>query len=318
MTELHVFYALVVLAAVFVAEAVYLLFSETRSNRDRVNRRMRLSDPDGDRQAVLIRLRKERGISAGGEVEGPVAALTRLVVQSGTTFGISKLLIVSAVGGAGLALAVFVMRRDLTETGIAWAFGTFVAPVMVLRFMRGRRRKIFGNQLPEAIELIVRSLKAGHPVPVAIGMVGRELADPIGTEFGIVADEVTYGSDLVSAMRKMQSRVGQEDLPLFITAVSIQATSGGNLREILQSLADVIRQRIKMRRKIRAISAEGRISAYFLTAMPLLLMAAIHVMSPDYYGEVWGENLTKVGLAGAGFWLLLGNLMMKRMIAFRF
>jgi tight adherence protein B len=318
MSEIHVFYALVVLAAVFVAEAVYLLFAETRSNRDRVNRRMRLSDPDGDRQAVLIRLRKERGMSSTGEVEGPLAALARLVVQAGLTIGLPRLVAFSLAGGLALAAAVLVLRRDLTETAIVWVFGTFLVPIMVLRFLRGRRRKIFGNQLPEAIELIVRSLKAGHPVPVAIGMVGRELADPIGTEFGIVADEVTYGSDLVSAMRKMQTRVGQEDLPLFITAVSIQATSGGNLREILQSLADVIRQRIKMRRKIRAISAEGRISAYFLTAMPLLLMAAIHVMSPDYYGDVWGENLTKVGLAAAGFWLLMGNLMMKKMIAFRF
>ena len=115
--------------------------------------------------------------------------------------------------------------------------------------------------------MIVRSLKAGHPVPVAIGLVARELPDPIGTEFGLVADEVTYGSDLVTALRKMQGRVGQEDLPLFITAVSIQSSTGGNLREILQGLSDVIRQRIKMRRKIQSISAEGRISAYFLTAL---------------------------------------------------
>jgi tight adherence protein B len=257
-------------------------------------------------------------MSATGEVEGSLAALGRLVAQAGLTIGLPRLVAFSVIGGLALTVLVFVTRQSLLETASAWAFGTFLAPLMVLRFLRNRRRKSFGNQLPEAIELIVRSLKAGHPVPVAISMVGRELGDPIGTEFGIVADEVTYGSDLVSALRKMQARVGQEDLPLFITAVSIQATSGGNLREILQSLADVIRQRIKMRRKIRAISAEGRISAYFLTAMPVLLMLAIHVMSPDYYGDVWDENLTKIGLAGAGFWLLMGNLMMKKMIAFRF
>lgn len=317
MTELHVFYALAILAVVFVAEAAYLLLSETKSTRDRVNRRMRLSDPDGDRQAVLVRLRKERGISANGDVDA-LAVLGRLVAQAGLTIGLPKLIAFSLVAGAGLGGAAFFMWQDFLKAAGVLAFGTFLLPLIVLRFLRGRRRKLFGNQLPEAIELIVRSLKAGHPVPVAIGMVGRELADPIGTEFGIVADEVTYGSDLVSALRKMQGRVGQEDLPLFLTAVSIQATSGGNLREILQSLADVIRQRIKMRRKIRAISAEGRISAYFLTAMPILLMLAIHVMSPDYYGDVWGQSLTQIGLAGAAFWLLMGNVMMKKMISFRF
>ena len=95
-------------------------------------------------------------------------------------------------------------------------------PIMVLRFRRKRRHKLFGMQLPEALELITRSLKAGHPVPVAIAMVAREMPDPIGTEFGVVADEVTYGSDLVSALHNLYERVGQEDLPLFVTAVSIQ------------------------------------------------------------------------------------------------
>ena len=103
-------------------------------------------------------------------------------------------------------------------------------PFVVLRFLRKKRHKRFGIQLPEALELITRSLKAGHPVPVAIAMVAREMPDPIGTEFGVVADEVTYGSDLVSALHNLYRRVGHEDLPLFVTAVSIQATTGGNLR----------------------------------------------------------------------------------------
>jgi tight adherence protein B len=317
MTELQVFYAFVVLSAVFAAEAGYLLLSETRSTRDRVNRRVRISGPDADRQAVLVRLRKERGIAASGESEG-MAALARLVAQAGLTIGLPKLAVFAAGSGVLLAVITLFWRQSLLEAAVALAFGALVLPLLVLRSIRNRRQKRFGNQLPEAIELIVRSLKAGHPVPVAIGLVGREMADPIGTEFGIVADEVTYGSDLVSALRKMQFRVGQEDLPLFLTAVSIQATSGGNLREILQSLSDVIRQRIKMRRKIRAISAEGRISAYVLTAMPILLLIAVNVMSPGYYGDVWGETLTHLGLAAAGGWLLMGNLMMKKMTSFRF
>ncbi len=318
MSEKQLILAGVVVAVVFVVEAIYLLMAETRSTRDRVNRRVRLSDPDGDRQAVLVRLRKERGISASGEVDASMAALARLVAQAGITIGIPKLVALSVGSGIALSMLVFFLRGSVIEAVASLVLGGMLLPLLALRMLRSRRCKRFGNQLPEAIELIVRSLKAGHPVPVAIGLVGREMEDPIGSEFGMVADEVTYGSDLVSALRKMQTRVGQEDLPLFLTAVSIQATSGGNLREILQSLSDVIRQRIKMRRKIRAISAEGRISAYVLTAMPIMLMIAIQFISPDYYGEVWGERLTHVGLICAAGWLVMGNLLMKKMISFRF
>src|SRR6185369_17926628 len=125
-----------------------------------------------------------------------------------------------------------------------------------------------------------------------IAMVAREMPDPIGTEFGVIADEVTYGSDLVSALHNMFGRVGHEDLPLFVTAVSIQNTSGGNLREIMDGLANTIRERGKLRRKVRAISTEGRMSAYILTAVPALLMAGIMVLMPNFYASVWGEPLT--------------------------
>ena len=104
---------------------------------------------------------------------------------------------------------------------------------MFLRMRRNGKLNRFGQQLPEAIDLITRSLKAGHPVPVAISMVAREMPDPIGSEFGMVADEVTYGSDLVTALSNMYARVGHPDLPLLVSSVSIQSTTGGNLREIL-------------------------------------------------------------------------------------
>ena len=135
--------------------------------------------------------------------------------------------------------------------------------------MRKRATKAFGAQLPEAIDVMVRSLRAGHPVPVAIAMVAREMPDPIGSEFGIVADEMTYGTDLETAMRNLYFRVGQEDLPLFVTAVAIQGSTGGNLGEILENLSRVIRQRFKMRRKIRALAAEGQILALILSSLPI-------------------------------------------------
>lgn len=129
------------------------------------------------------------------------------------------------------------------------------------------------------------------------------MADPIGTEFGIVTDEMTYGSDLETAMRNLHFRVGTDDLPLFVTAVGIRRSTGGNLDEILE----VIRERFKMRRKIRALASEGRASTLILSALPI----------GDFYADVWGQNLTKIGLTLAGCWMCVGNFIMYRMVNFR-
>jgi tight adherence protein B len=180
--------------------------------------------------------------------------------------------------------------------------------------MRGRRQKIFGGQFPDALDIIVRSLRAGHPVPIAITMVARQTADPIGSEFGIVADEITYGADLETAMRNLYFRIGSDDLPLFVTAVAIQSSTGGNLGEILNNLSSVIRQRFKMRRKIRALAAEGRASAMILSSLPIVMFIIVQVVAPEFYASVWQEDLTKTILGAAISWMGLGNFIMYRMV----
>jgi tight adherence protein B len=160
-------------------------------------------------------------------------------------------------------------------------------------------------------------LRAGHPIPVAIAMVGREMPDPVGGEFGMVADEVTYGADMETAMRSLYHRVGQDDLPLFVTAVAIQGSTGGNLSEILQNLSGVIRLRFKMRRKIRALAAEGRFSALLLSGMPVAMFFVLKLLAPQFYGEVWDEEITKMGLAIAGAWMMFGNVIMYKLVNFK-
>ena len=196
-------------------------------------------------------------------------------------------------------------------------FSAIIAPYLFLRIKRGRRRKAFAAQFPDAIDIIVRSLRAGHPVPIAISMVGRELPDPIGSEFGIATDEITYGADLETAMRNLYFRVGQDDLPLFVTAVAIQGSTGGNLSEILENLSAVIRQRFKMRRKIRALAAEGRASALILSSLPIAMFGIINLVSPDFYSSVWHESITKVALAMACCWMGIGNFIMYRLVNFK-
>jgi tight adherence protein B len=155
-------------------------------------------------------------------------------------------------------------------------------------------------------------------VPIAINMVAREMKDPIGSEFGIISDEITYGADLETALRNLYFRIGQDDLPLFVTAVAIQGSTGGNLGEILENLSGVIRQRFKMRRKIRALAAEGRASALILSSLPIVMFLVIQFVSPDFYAGIWEEDLTKKALVVAGTWMGIGNLIMYRMVNFRF
>ena len=188
---------------------------------------------------------------------------------------------------------------------------------LFLRIKRGRRHKAFASQFPDAIDIIVRSLRAGHPVPIAISMVARELPDPMGSEFGVASDEITYGADLETAMRNLYFRVGQDDLPLFVTAVAIQGSTGGNLSEILENLSAVIRQRFKMRRKIRALAAEGRASALILSSLPIAVFGIVNLVSPEFYSSIWHESITKVILGVAGCWMGIGNFIMYRLVNFK-
>ena len=233
------------------------------------------------------------------------------------TLGLGKILMFSGIGAVVAFGVGLLWRHDMLQAFLLSLFCGTVVPYAVLRFLRGRRQRAFGAQFPDALDIIVRSLRAGHPTPVAINMVAREMADPIGSEFGIVTDEITYGADLETALRNLFFRIGQDDLPLFVTAVAIQGSTGGNLGEILQNLSAVIRQRFKMRRKIRALAAEGRASALILSSLPIAIFLMIQFVAPDFYASVWSEDITKKALAGAGAWMGLGNLIMYRLVNFK-
>ncbi|MCB1456941.1 MAG: type II secretion system F family protein [Nitratireductor sp.] len=315
---IHVFYISSVISAILFVEAGYMLFATNSDGRKRINRRMAASDASKvSQKQILVQLRKERGLDENGKMTMPLVWLNRLFVQAGITTGIPRAMGYWAGGSAIATLAVMFLTRSVMITLVAIPVIWLIAPLVYLRFRRNSKMNKFGKQLPEAIDLITRSLKAGHPVPVAISMVAREMPDPIGTEFGMVADEVTYGSDLVTGLMGMYERVGHGDLPLLVSAVSIQSTTGGNLREILESLSKVVRDRLKMKAKVKAISAEGRMSAIFLTAMPVILFIVLLLLMPDYYGGIWQYSQTYYGFGFLLFWLTSGNLLIMKMVSFK-
>jgi tight adherence protein B len=314
---IYLVYLLVAASAIFGFEAFYLLCFSGASYRTNVNRRLRLLKDKTDRESILIQLRRERGLTGGGNYRLSVVAFNKLVLQSGLTHGIGKIIVFVAIETAAAFAITLLIRRSFMEAALVSLFCGTLLPYLVLRILRGRRQKKFGAQFPDAIDIIVRSLRAGHPVPTAITMVAREQADPIGSEFGIVADEITYGADLETAMRNLYFRIGQDDLPLFVTAVAIQSSTGGNLGEILENLSKVIRERFKMRRKIRSLAAEGRASALILSSLPIGMFLVINLVSPNFYASVWKEDITKIALMGAGTWMGIGNFIMYRLVNFR-
>jgi tight adherence protein B len=292
-----------------------LLFASRRAYRRRVS--SRLSGPAlSSTRSDLMGIRRDRSLSPEGHYSIPVIPLNQLILQSGATvglYGIAASMLCLFAGGYLIAFAV--QKSHLVAFAAASLLGVG-GPLLVLKSMRSRRQRRFEEQLPDAIDILVRSLKAGHAIPVAIHTVARQMADPLGGEFAITAGELTYGLDLETALVNLRSRVGQIDLGLVVLAVSIQSKMGGNLAEILSNLSRVIRGRFRLRRKAKALSAEGRFSAVALSIIPIMLFGILSIIAPTYYGLIWNEPIVKPALLGAGVWLVIGNVIMYRMVRF--
>lgn len=305
------------MAVIFLAEALYLGIIAPARARRAINRRLRVQhDVSGGEQA-MIRLKAERGID--DQNPSVVGGLRRLLVQSGLSLTPGRFLtIVVALSVVTVALLMVFTSLSTSLCGaIGVGIGLFM-PLLVVRFIRKRRMNAFAAQLPDALDVVVRSLRSGHPVPTALTLVGREMADPIGTEFGLTTDELTYGLDLPRALQNLAARVGVADMSLLVTAVSLQSSTGGNLGEVLENLSRVLRDRFQLKRKVRSLSAEGRFSAYGLTIMPIAIFFAIYLPNPHYYSDVWHEPTFQIMMGGLVIWKIIGDLMIYKMINFKY
>jgi tight adherence protein B len=313
-----IFYITSAVAAIFIGESLYVAVSGALGRKRGINRRVRTQGGGLSNEEALIEFRRERGIVEGGSLDA-IGDLSRLLIQSGLRLTLVRLLsMMFGIGAIAFAAPFF-----LTKIGLVWSLlaalivGT-MTPLLILRRARSRRQAKLASQLPDAIDVIVRSLRSGHPIPVAMSMVGREMADPIGTEFGMAVDEMTYGLNTEQALKNMSERTGAADLSLLVIAVSLQTSTGGNLSVILSNLAKVMRERFQLRRKVRSLSAEGRISAYGLTIIPILLFLWLNFRAPHYYGDVWNEPIFLPVMIGAAIWGLIGDLIMFKMINFKY
>ncbi len=309
-------YVLIFFSGFLALQALFGLARSARSGHV-VNQRLRAENSSASGHEALIILRKSRALDGAGEFAFAVRWFNRLVTRSGLPFRLPEWLLAAlllALGGTG---GGFMLSHNVF---IALAGGLIcgaLLPLLFLRWCAARRSKKLGEQLASALDIIVRSLSAGHPVPSAVALVGREMPDPIGSEFGMVSYEISYGASLTQAVGRLAERVGHPDIDLFAATVRLQERTGGNLAELLAVIADTVRERQKMRLKISAASSEGRASALILTAAPFVVGGVLQLMSPDFYGAVIHEKAVHIGLAGLLVWMMLGNLVMRKMINFK-
>jgi tight adherence protein B len=324
----YLIYGAIFLCALLLVEGVYYLVNDNVGRASTVNRRMQLlASGQSNREVYETLLRRTASnLSAYGLAGRIYSALDHLVMQAGITLPTVRILMFMVGLAAFAFIAILVLARTTFIPSVmplpmaALLGGVLIGfgfPLLHINSKRAARLKKFGEQLPDALDVMVRSLRAGHPVSAAMNLVTREMPDPIGTEFGIAVDEMTYGLDLRDALENLGDRVKVKDFQYVVVSISIQHDTGGNLAEVLAGLSKVIRDRYKLFRKIRALSGEGRMSALVLSVLPFITFTVIFTLSPGYYKSAWGDPLfMPIAVGGAGA-MLFGIFVMYRMVNFR-
>ncbi|KKZ85223.1 pilus assembly protein TadB [Rhizobium phaseoli] len=316
--NLTLVYAAVFTAALVAVEAIMRGYFKTSERHRAVNHRLSLLEISDDRRKAYGDMLKERGVAGSWRQIPVMQRLLQFYAQSGIKFEATRFGLFAIAGALLTWLVVqFLVPSNLFRVPI-FLLICLLIPALVVWRARARRMKTFELKLPEALDVATRSLAAGHPLPAAIALVAREMPDPIGTEFGLLTDELTYGVTLDDALVNLADRVGVEDLNLLAISLSVQAGTGGNLVEILQNLSKTLRDRTMLRAKVRAISSEGRITAIFMSAYPFLLYAMIKTLSPTYFDPVWDSGHGTTVVCALLVVMAIGNVILYKMVNFEY
>lgn len=311
-------YSAVFVAAVVSVEAMLRSYFSTSARHSAVNHRLSLLEGSGDHRKTYRDMLKERGLAEDWRSRRLMQRLRQYYTQSGIKFDAKRF----ALYGIAGALLVWLVVQYLVPSNLIripiFVTVCLLIPVVVIWRARASRMRKFTVKLPEALDVANRSLAAGHPLPAAIALVAREMPDPIGTEFGLLSDELTYGVTLDDALVNLADRVGVEDLNLLAISLSVQAGTGGNLVEILQNLSKTLRDRYMLKAKVKAISSEGRITAIFMSAYPFLLYGMIKTISPTYFDPVWESGHGTMIVTVLLVIMAIGNLILYKMVNFEY
>ena len=281
---------------------------------ERLDRRLReLSKPEVKNESVLLAQKRAGGVDQLMSGTDAGSWLAKLIEQSGvaTTPGTIVIMSVGMTALFGLMGLVFARRW---EAALAASIVGMVLPIGFLRFKRKQRMKKFEEMFPEALDLLARAIRAGHAFQTAMGMVADELPPPVGIEFKKSFEQQNYGLPLKEALNQLSERVPLMDVRFFVTAVQIQRETGGNLAEILDNLAHVVRERFKILRQVRTHTAHGRFTGYVLLALPAALAVALSFISPEHIRTLFTTRMGQTMVMGAIVMQTIGFFWIKKVI----
>ncbi|MDC8759256.1 type II secretion system F family protein [Janthinobacterium fluminis] len=319
----YIFATLIFVAVVLLIEGLYLSWNSSKGpEAERVARRLRVMSAGshgGEQNVTMIRKRLLSKTPAFQRIllEIPrVHGLDRLLEQSGLSWSVAEF-------GALSGLAGLFVLFGASYFGMPWPLRLALAgagallPLCYVRAAKGKRLARVEQQLPDALDLMGRALRAGHAFPTALKMVGEEMNAPLADEFRAAFDEVNFGISMQDALMNLATRVPSTDLRYFVIAVLIQRETGGNLSELLDSISSIIRDRMKLLGQVRVLSAEGRLSAWILSLLPFGAAAMIHLTNPAFLEMLYVDPAGRKMMLGALLLMGTGVLVMRKIIRIR-
>ena len=313
-------------AVVLAVEVLVQWLASSRAEGKAINLRLKMIGRGRSQSETLNLLRRSDGALPTGLppiLYRAAQKFERMLMQAQLTVATSRLMLIIFVAPVAI---FFVMLVMMTFSGIGISFGrvlisaTFsgllggALPVMIINFKATRMRKKMQEQFPVALDVFVRGLRAGHPIAAALDLLTVEMADPIGTQFGMAVDEVTYGADLRDALQNMAERWELDDMRMFVVSLSVQSETGGNLAEILENLSQVIRERQSMYLKVRALSSEGRMTAIMLTVLPIFAFVTLFLLNPPFFLDVANDPWFVPGFLMLIILYLVGFFTIRKMV----
>ncbi len=318
---------LAIFASVFILSQVVLGTAwQSRSRFAAINRRLELIRKGEDRASIAAQLRKNAPSDFDeypSLLARPLRALQSALFASAVSFTLGQLLF--WMGFAFVLLSVGLLLL-MSLSGIALSAGVVLLalalaaslavgiPVVIINIAAQRRRKKMEQQFPVALDIFVRALRSGHPVAGAINLLTKEMEDPIGSEFGIVGDEIAYGAELTDALEAMAERWDMEDIRMFVVSLAVQAETGGNLAEILENLSGIIRARASLFMKVRALSSEGRMTGWILTVLPIITFVSMFAINPRFYTDVARDTIFVVGFPSLIIVYFIGVFWIRKLV----
>jgi tight adherence protein B len=308
------------LAVVLAIEGLYNMWASTRSaEARRLSERLHALAGELHSEAGLEKARESERMPRLNQLLGRARAgarLTRFVRESSLSVSAVEVILVSAALGLfGLALPTLLGKPPIF--GGVLGLGLAVLPWWRVAGRRGQRVQRLEHQFPEALDLMARAMRAGHSFPTGVKMVGDEMPAPLGHDFRVLFDEMNYGVPTNDALVHLAQRVPLADVSYFVVAVMIQRESGGNLAELLDKISSIVRARLKLLGEIRTLSAEGRLSAIILTALPFCVALVVNLVNPEFMAVLWTDPLGLRMVGVALFMMLAGILWMRKIIRIR-